>query len=107
MQRIDHISSIKGRLSTEDVVEYSGGESNATYFMCGPQGFMETIESALVSSGVSAEKINKEYFQAKQKNEYENEYESIIFSYLSSRVTLEICFFKIKFLTVWHFHRKI
>lgn len=69
LQRIDHISSIKGRLSAEDVVEYSGGESNATYFMCGPQGFMETIESALVSSGVSAEKINKEYFQAKQKNE--------------------------------------
>ncbi len=34
----------------------------ASYFLCGPAGFMETVEAGLLASGVTAEAIQSEHF---------------------------------------------
>ena len=67
--RIDHIDADKGLITADLVKSYLGASQQAEYYMCGPQGFMEIVEFTLNGLGVANDKINKEYFKAKEKVE--------------------------------------
>jgi ring-1,2-phenylacetyl-CoA epoxidase subunit PaaE len=68
-KRIDHIDADKGLITADLVKSYLGASQQADYYMCGPQGFMEIVEFTLNGLGVTNDKINKEYFKAKEKIE--------------------------------------
>ncbi len=69
---------LKGRITKELVKDFiSKGNTGLTkeYFMCGPAGMMETVETTLMESGVTDRNIHKESFNApavKNDNQQEN-----------------------------------
>ncbi|HWZ00317.1 MAG TPA: iron-sulfur cluster-binding domain-containing protein, partial [Edaphobacter sp.] len=52
----------KGRLSRELILKYLGDFSDRTFFLCGPQPFMEHVKGLLRAAAVPAEKILEERF---------------------------------------------
>lgn len=68
---VNHISGEKGRLNASMVKDYISSIDNpasATYFMCGPQGFMDAVEDGLNQLSIPENKVNREYFAAKEKD---------------------------------------
>ncbi|MCU1233033.1 MAG: oxidoreductase, FAD-binding [Candidatus Solibacter sp.] len=52
----------QGRLSGELIVKHLGDFSDRTFFLCGPQPFMEHVKGLLLAAAVPAEKILEERF---------------------------------------------
>ena len=52
----------KGRLSRELILKHLGDFSDRTFFLCGPQPFMEHVKGLLLAAAVPAEKILEERF---------------------------------------------
>lgn len=55
-----------GRLSQEMLVEQLGMNSEQTFFLCGPEPFMNHVDSILGSLGVSKSRILREVFGGKR-----------------------------------------
>ncbi len=55
-----------GRLSREMIVEQLGMNSEQTFFLCGPEPFMNHVDSILQSLGVSEGRILREVFGGKR-----------------------------------------
>jgi ferredoxin-NADP reductase len=54
-----------GRLDRELVIERLGDVSNHTFFLCGPEGFMDHVKDLLISLDVDTRKILQERFGGK------------------------------------------
>ena len=54
----------KGRLSRELILKHLGDFSGRTFFLCGPQPFMEHVKGLLLAAAVPAEKILEERFDS-------------------------------------------
>ncbi len=58
-QRYDNVD---GFLRIGDIGRLIGGRVDGEYFLCGPQGFMQTVESGLRAAGVPSERLHIERF---------------------------------------------
>jgi ferredoxin-NADP reductase len=54
-----------GRLSRALIIQRLGDVSNHTFFLCGPEGFMDHVKDLLVSLGVDKQRILQERFGGK------------------------------------------
>jgi ferredoxin-NADP reductase/mono/diheme cytochrome c family protein len=54
----------KGRISSDLVLKHLGDLSGRTYFLCGPQLFMQHIKGILLASSVTADQIMEERFDS-------------------------------------------
>ena len=52
----------QGRIDTRDVQAYCDEKTDGLYYMCGPWGFMDVVEEALLDMGVADDKIFVERF---------------------------------------------
>ena len=57
-------TGLRGRLSREHIEQHLGTVSDETFFLCGPTGFMTTVEVTLAAMGVRPEQIRRERFTA-------------------------------------------
>ncbi|MCX4831298.1 ferredoxin--NADP reductase [Streptomyces sp. NBC_01016] len=48
---VRHLDDVRGYLTAADIKEFVGGDSGADAYVCGPEPFMELVESALAGSG--------------------------------------------------------
>ncbi|WP_396912307.1 2Fe-2S iron-sulfur cluster-binding protein [Mycolicibacterium sp.] len=61
-----HIDDQDGILTTAQVESFAPVSSDAEFYICGPGPFMDTVEKALLSAGVSAERLHLERFTVGQ-----------------------------------------
>ncbi len=69
-QPLDSWSGQRGRLDEEklgDLLDFFGGGGDREYFLCGPNGLIDTALATLEKRGVAKEKIHKEYFVIQPK----------------------------------------
>jgi ferredoxin-NADP reductase len=58
----------KGRISRELIIEHLSGLNDRTFFLCGPQAFMEHVKGILLELGVRTETIVEERFDGGKTN---------------------------------------
>lgn len=58
----ERLDNVDGFLRIADIGRLLGGRVDGEYFLCGPQGFMNTVESGLLAAGVNGERIHIERF---------------------------------------------
>jgi ferredoxin-NADP reductase len=57
-----HLDDRQGFVTADQVREFSGGDTDADFYLCGPAPFMELVENALLAHGVAPERIFVERF---------------------------------------------
>ncbi len=55
------MNDVLGRVGPELIAEFVD-EPDAHYYMCGPTGFMATVQDGLEARGVASERIHTESF---------------------------------------------
>lgn len=58
-----------GRIESEDIEGLIDNPRNCTYYLCGPNSFIDSMELILKKLEVSPTRILKEYFKGKKENE--------------------------------------
>ncbi|MGW0684028.1 2Fe-2S iron-sulfur cluster-binding protein [Streptomyces sp. NPDC002754] len=48
---VRHLDDVRGYLAAADIKEFVGGDAGADAYVCGPEPFMELVESALAGTG--------------------------------------------------------
>lgn len=72
----EQLPFVEGMLTKDKCLELLRTETNSNYvnaqfYMCGPGGFMDSVSSALSVLQIPKEKIHREYFTAKSKEDKE------------------------------------
>ena len=62
LEVIHHLDSDSGFMSVADVQEHIRGCEDAEFFVCGPTGYMDTVEEAFKASNIDAEQTKFERF---------------------------------------------
>ncbi|MFJ5306458.1 2Fe-2S iron-sulfur cluster-binding protein [Streptomyces sp. NPDC088350] len=57
-----HLDDRQGFVTADQVREFTGADTNADFYLCGPAPFMDLVENALLSRGVAPERIFVERF---------------------------------------------
>ncbi|MFJ9626526.1 2Fe-2S iron-sulfur cluster-binding protein [Streptomyces sp. NPDC101175] len=57
-----HLDDREGFVTAERIREFTGGDTDADFYLCGPAPFMELVENALLAHGVAPERIFVERF---------------------------------------------
>ncbi|MFN3003822.1 2Fe-2S iron-sulfur cluster-binding protein [Mycolicibacterium wolinskyi] len=57
-----HLDDEKGLVTAEQVETFIAEVTDADFYVCGPGPFMDTVEKALLSAGVSADRLHLERF---------------------------------------------
>jgi 3-ketosteroid 9alpha-monooxygenase subunit B len=64
---VHRIGRREGRIDARDVHAYCNGVTNGLFFVCGPWGFMDIVEEALLDMGVDPERVFVERFASPTK----------------------------------------
>jgi ferredoxin-NADP reductase len=64
----EHLDDERGFLTEEDVRAFGSGARDADYYVCGPAGFMETVEGGLARFGAARPRIHLERFTVDETN---------------------------------------
>jgi 3-ketosteroid 9alpha-monooxygenase subunit B len=62
LEVVHHLDSESGFMSVADVREHIRGWEDAEFFVCGPTGYMDTVEAAFRASGIDAGQTKFERF---------------------------------------------
>jgi ferredoxin-NADP reductase/ferredoxin len=62
-----HLDVASGFVTKAEVLDFTGTDRNADFYLCGPTPFMELIERALLARGVDPERIFIERFAAAEE----------------------------------------
>jgi 3-ketosteroid 9alpha-monooxygenase subunit B len=65
---VHHLDTERGFVTDEEVLDFGAGIHNAEYYVCGPAGFMGTVEQALTAAGVERDRIHIEWFRLDESN---------------------------------------
>jgi 3-ketosteroid 9alpha-monooxygenase subunit B len=57
-----HLDADRGYLAAEDIAAFVGETLDADFYICGPDPFMDLVESTLLAAGVTADRIAIERF---------------------------------------------
>jgi 3-ketosteroid 9alpha-monooxygenase subunit B len=73
MELRHHLDADNGYLQPADVLEFVGPTMEADFYVCGPDPFMDLVESTLLEAGVTADRIAIERFGATPLSEADGE----------------------------------
>lgn len=59
-----HLDAVSGLVTTAEVLDFTGRELGADFYLCGPAPFMDLIEQVLLARGVDGERVFVERFSA-------------------------------------------
>lgn len=59
---VSRLDNVDGFLRIADITRLLSGRTDGEYFLCGPEGFMHTVERGLLAGGVDSERIHVERF---------------------------------------------
>jgi len=59
---VSRLDNVDGFLRIGDIARLLSGRKDGEYFLCGPEGFMHTVERGLLAAGVDSERIHVERF---------------------------------------------
>ncbi|MEM7137373.1 MAG: ferredoxin--NADP reductase [Myxococcota bacterium] len=62
LEIVHHLDSTRGFMTVDDVKSHLRGWEQAEYFVCGPTGYMDTVEAAFKTGGIDLEQTKFERF---------------------------------------------
>jgi ferredoxin-NADP reductase len=65
---VHHLDTARGFVTEAEVRDFGAGVRDAEYYVCGPAGFMDTVESVLAESGAERRRIHIERFTVDESN---------------------------------------
>ncbi len=67
---VEHVSSLGGRADLSNIFAGTGPDDHV--YVCGPDGYMDSVLAAAVAAGIPDDNLHREYFSVPEQPDYQN-----------------------------------